>query len=142
MQNLPTTTDNFVQVINQVIAARDDGHDPKECPGTPRIGKIEGGGGGVRRGRIVCIDAKEGGRIVTESRSIHDDFLVRDTFAFGRLCFDVGEILHCAPEEVFGRGTVIARAAVFAPDQPRRDVVEAHKLQRLLAFDEFGDFEV
>lgn len=140
MQNPPTTTDSLLQAKNKVIAARDDGHDPKEYPGPPRIGKV-GGGGGVGGG-TVCIDVEQGGRAVMKAHSFLDDFLVRDAFATGRLCFDVGEILHRAPDEVFGQGTVLARAAVFAPDQPRRDVVEAHKLQRLLAFDEFGDFEV
>lgn len=72
--------------------------------------------------------------------SFLNDVLVGDAFATGRLFFDVGEILHCAPDEIFGKKTLVAGGAVFSPDEAGGDVFKSHELQRLLAFDDFGDF--
>lgn len=62
-----------------------------------------------------------------EAHSILDDFLIGDALADGRLLFDVGEILYCAPDQVFGERALVARAAVFTPDEAGGDVVEAHE---------------
>ena len=130
MQNPQTTTNSLLQMIDKVIAARDDGRDPKDYPGLFNIGIDggggSGGGGGISRGGegggggTVFIDVKEGGgvvgRVLMKAHSFLDEVLVRDTFTTGRLCFDIGEILQCAPDQVFGQGTVLARTTVFAPD--------------------------
>ena len=63
---------------------------------------------------------------------LFDDVLEADLF------FDIGEAVHCAPDEVFGYEAM--RPVWRYLCRIRRAVVEAHELQRLLGFDEFGNF--